>query len=160
MVRYIWKIFLIITSGLTTVEALEPGDRVPDFVMPASNGAPQRLSEQIGQPVMLVWLHDCDRCEEDLISWQYLAESWSVEGLEAWFIWDGQKGEMAPKSRLPVLTYEASNQQAWIFDPAPAVMLISPEGVLDYLFIDNVDERKAEIGNTLKLWLKNKNWYQ
>lgn len=160
MVRYIWKILLIITSTLTTVEALEPGDKVPDFVMTSTNGAPQRLSEQIGRPLMLIWLSECDRCQEDLIDWQYLAESWAVEGLEAWVIWRKQENHVAPWSRLPVLEYQTSNRQAWWFEPSPAVMFISPDGILDYLFIDNVDERKVEVANELKQWLENKNWFQ
>lgn len=159
MVRYIWKILLIITSTLTTVEALEPGDNVPDFVMPSTNGAPQRLSEQVGKPVMLIWLDECDRCEEELIDWQYLAESWAVEGLETWVILQKHEKYSAPWSRLPVLEYQASNQDAWWFEPAPSVMFISPDGKLDYLFISKVEERKLEIANKLKVWLKNKEWF-
>ena len=160
MVRYIWQVLLVIACNLPSVQALEPGDKVPDFVMPSTNGAPQRLSEQVGQPVMLIWLGECNRCQEALIDWQYLAESWAVEGLETWFVWRKQENFAAPWSRLPVLEYQASNQQAWWFEPAPAVMFISPEGMLDYLFIDKVDERKVEIANKLKLWLENKNWFQ
>jgi hypothetical protein len=160
MVRYIWKVLLIITCTLTTAEALEPGDKVPDFVMPSSNGAPQRLSEQIGKPVMLIWLDECDQCEETLIDWQYLAESWEVEGLETWVVLRKHKKHVAPRSRLIVMEYEASNQEAWWFEPSPAVMFISPDGVLDYLFIDQVEDRKLEIANKLKLWLKNKEWFQ
>ena len=63
----IYKIFLMIVCIFPFAEALEVGDHVPDFVMPSSNGAPQRLSEQIGKPVMLVWLDACDQCEETLI---------------------------------------------------------------------------------------------
>ena len=160
MVYFIGKVFLILICFLSVAEALEPRDTVPDFVMPSSNGAPQRLSEQIGSPVMLIWLDDCDHCEEVLIDWQYLAESWAVEGLETFFMWRKKSDYIAPRSRVTVLEYHASNQEAWWFEPAPAVMLISPEGVLDYLFIDNVNDRKLEIANELKLWLSNKNWFQ
>jgi hypothetical protein len=160
MVRYIWQILLVIVCNLPLVHALEPGDKVPDFVMPSTNGAPQRLSEQVGQPVMLIWLGECNRCEETLIDWQYLAESWAVEGLKTWVIWRKHENHVAPWSRLPVLEYQASNKQAWWFEPSPAVMFISPDGLLDYLFIDKVNERKVEVANKLKLWLENKNWFQ
>ncbi len=160
MVHYIWQIFLALACTFSVAEALEPGDSVPDFVMPSTNGAPQRLSEQIGQPVMLVWLNECNRCEEELIDWQYLAESWAVEGLRTWFLWRKQEGYVAPWSRLPVLEYQASNQSAWWFEPSPAVMLISPTGVLDYLFIDKVNDRKIEVARKLKLWLNNKEWFK
>lgn len=160
MVNHLWQILLILFSSATAVQALEPGDHVPDFVMASANGAPQRLSEQIGRPVMLVWLNDCNACAEALIDWQYLAESWAVEGLITWFMWRKQEGYQVPWSRLPILEYHGSNPQAWWFEPSPAVMLISPNGVLDYLFIDNLDARKAEVASELKLWLQNKEWFQ
>jgi peroxiredoxin len=160
MVNNFWQILLILFCTTSLAYALEPGDKVPDFVMPSTNGAPQRLSEQVGSPVMLVWLDHCDACAEDLITWQYLAESWAVEGLETWFMWRKQDGFSAPWSRLPVLQYEASNQQAWWFEPSPAVMLIDPNGRLDYLFIDAVNSRKTEVAGKLKSWLKTKEWFQ
>lgn len=160
MVNYLWQIFLILACSLPLAEALEPGDKVPDFVMPSTNGAPQRLSEQLGSPVMLVWLNDCNACAEELIDWQYLAESWAVEGLTTWFLWRRQEGYKAPWSRLPVLEYQAQNAQAWWFEPSPAVMFITPDGVLDYLFIDKVNMRKVEVANELKYWLQNKEWFQ
>jgi hypothetical protein len=160
MAHHIWTIFLIVVCIIPFAKALEPGDKVPDFVMPSSNGAPERLSEKIGKPVMLIWLDDCDPCEEALINWQYLAESWALEGLEAWFIWHKKSDYPTPRSRLPVLEYETSNRDAWWFESAPAVMLISPEGVLDYLFIDNVDVQRLEVTNKLKHWLNDKKWLQ
>ena len=160
MVNKFWQILLILFCTTSVAIALEPGDKVPDFVMPSTNGAPQRLSEQVGSPVMLVWLNNCNACAEELIDWQYLAESWAVEGLETWFLWRQQEGFKAPWSRLPVLKYEASNQQAWWFEPSPAVMFITPDGVLDYLFIDKVNSRKTEVASELKSWLQNKEWFQ
>jgi hypothetical protein len=160
MVHYIWKIFLIIVCIIPVAKALEPGEKVPNFVMPGSNSSPERLSEKIGKPLMLIWLDDCDQCEEALIDWQYLAESWALEGLETLFIWRKKSDYSAPRSRLPVLEYEASNLDAWWFEPAPAVMLISPEGILDYLFIDNIDDRKLEVSNKLKHWLYDEKWFQ
>ncbi|MBQ0729463.1 MAG: redoxin domain-containing protein [Oleispira antarctica] len=156
----IYKIFLMIVCIFPFAEALEVGDHVPDFVMPSSNGAPQRLSEQIGKPVMLVWLDACDQCEETLIDLQYLAESLAVEGLQTWFLWRKQTDYTAPWSRLPVLEYQASNSEAWWFKSAPAVMFVSPDGVLDYLVTDSVNDRKLEVSNELKLWLNNKEWFQ
>lgn len=160
MVTQFWQILLITVGLISIAEALEPGDFVPDFVMPATNGAPQRLSEQIGSPILLVWLNDCDACEEEQIAWQYLAESMASEGLVSWFVWREQEGDRPPRFRLPVLKYEASNDQAWWFEPSPSVMFINPAGQLDYLYIDDVDARRTEIANELKQWLHNKNWFQ
>lgn len=160
MLRYIWNMLLIITFTLGTAEALKPGDKVADFSLPSLNGAPQRLSEQIGRPVMLIWLNECDACEEALEDWQYLAESWASEGLEAWVVFRKQETPINLDSRLPLLEYQLSNDQAWWFEPSPAVMFISPAGVLDYLYSDRIDERKVEIAIELKQWLENKNWFQ
>lgn len=134
---------------------LKAGDKVPDFTMMSSNGAPQRLSEQIGHPVMLIWIDDCNECSETLIDWQYLAESWAVEGLKTWVIWEKEDGDKTPWSRLPVLVYDSNNPYAWWFDSSPAVMLISPDGYLDYVFIDDVKTSRKRVSEQLKVWLKN-----
>ncbi len=160
MVNKIWQIFLITVCFISMTQALEPGDVVPDFAMPATTGAPQRLSEQIGHPVMLVWLNNCNGCREELADWQLLADSWAAEGLQTWVMWRKQKGEQAPQTSLPVLIYEASNDQAWWFEPSPAIMFIAPSGTLDYLYINNVDVRKAEIASELEQWLHNKKWFK
>tara|TARA_B100000446_G_scaffold126955_1_gene118944 strand:+ start:1364 stop:1858 length:495 start_codon:yes stop_codon:yes gene_type:complete len=160
MVFRIWPLLLIIFTTFSSVQAIEPGDLVPDFVMPSENGAPQRLSEQIGKPVMLIWLDDCDECSERLIDWIYLAESRALDNLVAWFIWQSDDDYKAPWSRLPVLRYNANNKQAWLFQPNPAVMLISPNGVLDHLFIDEIDEQRDEVAGVLENWLQHKQWLQ
>lgn len=156
----VWPLFLILFCAYSHVQALEPGDLVPDFVMLSENGSPQRLSEQVGKPVMLIWLDDCDGCAERLIEWQYLAESMAVDELVTWFIWQPKENYKAPWARLPVLTYDIQNKDAWLFAPTPSVMLISPNGVLDHLFLYRLDERKVDVENVLKKWLKNKQWLQ
>jgi hypothetical protein len=160
MVFRIWPLFLIVFCTFSNVQALEPGDSVPDFVMLSENGAPQRLSEQAGKPVMLIWLDDCDACAERLIEWQYLSESRAVDDLVTWFIWQSKEGYKAPWARLPVLRYSPDNKDAWLFKPSPAVMLISPDGKLDHLFLYRLDERRAEVSGVLNDWLKNKQWLQ
>lgn len=155
-------IFLFSVISVKTLAAtdeqlviLKTGDKVPDFTMMSSNGAPQRLSEQIGHPVMLIWIDDCNECSETLIDWQYLAESWAVEGLKTWVIWEKEDGDKTPWSRLPVLVYDSNNPYAWWFDSSPAVMLISPDGYLDHVFIDEVKSSRKKVSEQLKVWLKN-----
>ena len=147
-------------STVIPAHGIEVGSRVSDFVMPATKGSPQRLSEQVGHPVMLIWLNDCDGCEEELIDWQYLAEIMADEGLIAWFLWRKEASNKAPWSRLPVLEYN-NNKQAWWFESNSnlAVMLINPEGVLDHLFIDDINAQKSEITHILKKWLHNRPWF-
>lgn len=129
--------------------------------MPAIKVSPQRLSEQVGQPVMLIWLGDCDACEEELISWQYFAETMAAEGLVTWFIWRKNSSNQAPWSRLPVLEYNNNNKQAWWLksDASHAVMLINPDGVLDHLFTTDIQNQQSEITNILRKWLLNRPWF-
>lgn len=160
MVFRIWALFLIMFSASSNTQALELGDSIPDFVMASENGAPKRLSEHVGKPVMLIWLDDCDGCAERLIQWQYLAESRAVDGLVTWVIWQPEEGYQAPWSRLPILRYESTNKESWLFRPNPAVMLISPNGTLDHIFLQDLDERRSEIAGVLNDWLQKKQWLQ
>lgn len=160
MIFRIPLLLLIAICIFPSAQALEPGDSVLDFVMLSENGSPQRLSEQIGKPVMLIWLDDCDACAERLIEWQYLAESRAVDDLITWFVWQPKENFKAPWARLPILRYRADNKEAWLFNPTPAVMLISPDGILDHLFLARLDERRTEVASVLNDWLKNKQWLQ
>lgn len=139
-------------------KTLNVGDPIPDFVMPATKGGPQRLSEYIGQPVMLIWLNDCDDCSEDLIDWQYFAESRAGDGLKTMFIWQKQKGYKAPWSRLPTLVYENTNKAAWWFESGPAVMFINPNGILDFIATEDIYSGKTQILDELQVWLKERQW--
>lgn len=152
------KLCVVWVLSTSSLYALEVGDRVPDFAMPAVKGAPQRLSEYIGQPVMLVWLNDCDNCSEDLIDWQYFAESRADDGLKTFFVWNAEKGNTAPWSRLPILEYNKNNKNAWWYGSEPVVMFINPDGILDFIYQDNVEARKSEILDELKSWLNNRQW--
>lgn len=133
---------------------INPGDKVPDFTMMSSNGAPQRLSEQIGHPIMLIWMADCDGCSEALVDWQYLAESSAIDGLKTWVVWKKKKGYKAPWSRLPVLIYDSSNPFSWWFRSSPAVMLINSEGYLDHVFTGNVKPSVSSVSKKFKVWMK------
>lgn len=154
MPHRVWRLLIIALMSIANVQALEIGEKVPDFVMPSANGAPQRLSEQIGSPMMLIWLEDCNACSEDLVEWQYLADSWEIEGLKTWVIWPKEKGSKAPWSRLPVLVYEDSNAVAWWFEDSPAVMLVDSDGRLEYVFYDNFFSNRADVKAHLNKWLK------
>ena len=164
MVSHRWQIFLVFLLWFPQVQALAPGDRVPDFIMPSTAGQAYKLSEHLGQPMMLVWLGGCNDCDERIVQWQYVAESLTLEGLRSWFVWyprDGQeKTSFVPESRLPVLKYEAENRAAWWLDTEFAIMLISPAGVLDYLFLDDIENRQSEIAQVLKSWLTEKRWFE
>lgn len=157
---FVGVLLSVFLSVSTSVQALELGEQVKDFVMP-TKGAPHRLSEQIGKPVMLIWLADCDACEEELISWQYFAETMAAEGLVTWFIWRNNSSNQPPWSRLPVLEYNNNNEQAWWVpsDSPYALMLINPNGDLDYLFTTDIQAEQSEISNTVRKWLFDRPWF-
>lgn len=158
MVSSIRQIFLTLLVACSSAHSIQVGDKVPDFVLPASDGWAQRLSEQVGHPVMLIWLDQCDGCEERLIDWQYLAESHAEKGLVTWFIFKPDGDEQSTNSRIPLLEYHSSNAEGWWFDPAPSVMFISPDGKLDQLYLKDIDGRRAEIAGALKNWLDKRSW--
>ena len=151
-------LFLTLFFTVPISWGLKPGDSVPNFVMSSDNAWPQRLSEQVGQPVMLIWLDGCTECNEWLIDWQDMAESLQEEGLVSWIVYQPKPEQPKIFSRLPLLRYEASNPEAWWFGQAPAIMLISPDGVLDYLFMRDMSRRKDEINSTMRQWLEDKPW--
>ena len=79
---YLTRLVLLICFSLQlqASESLKPGDMVPDFTLPATNGFGQRLEEARGSYLMLIWLGDCNECSERLVRYQLLAESLEIEG--------------------------------------------------------------------------------
>ena len=141
-------------AELKSTETLAPGQRVDDFSMPSAIGGwGQRLSEQRGKPVMLVWLDRCNQCEEELVRYQLLAESYALDHLVAWFIWVPRKNDQPPKMRLPVLLNDRKWSQSWGFNPRPAIMLINNDGVLDYLMLGDLSAHYDETEKTLAQWM-------
>ncbi|WP_430462585.1 hypothetical protein ACQUQU_07310 [Thalassolituus sp. LLYu03] len=143
---------------MTQVQAqsanLLPGQVVEDFTLPSAVGSwGQRLAEQKGRPVMLIWTNRCNRCEESLAHYQLLAESHAIDGLVSWVIWTPYKEDVPPRMRLPVLENNGRWQTAWQFEPRPAVMLISADGVLDYLFTGNLQRRFSDVEQVMASWV-------
>jgi len=154
------SLFLIALLSSASAMALKPGDPIPDFAMPADKGWPKRISEQLGEPVLLVWLAGCDGCDKDLAMWQDEIHSAVPEGLTSWFLYRPEEGDKTANAKWPMLKYSADNQQAWWFKETPAVMLVSPDGIVDHLFIKDVEYRKKEIAAEVASWLDAKAWLQ
>lgn len=135
-------------------QRLAPGQQVDDFSMPSAIGGwGHRLLEQRGKPVMLVWLDRCNLCEEELVRYQLLAESYALDNLSAWFIWAPYKNDKPPVMRLPVLLNDRRWLQSWGFDPRPAIMLINKDGVLDHLILGDLSAHYNETEQTLTQWM-------
>ncbi|UXD87426.1 peroxiredoxin family protein [Thalassolituus hydrocarboniclasticus] len=146
--------FSVQAEEVRNIETLAPGQLVDDFSMPSAIGGwGQRLAEQRGKPVMLVWLDRCNQCQEELVRYQLLAESYALDQLVAWFIWAPHKNDVPPKMRLPVLLNDQYWTQSWGFNPRPAVMLINNDGVLDHLILGDLTGHYAETEQTLARWM-------
>lgn len=149
--------FLVLTLAVclpVSAANLLPGQAVGDFSLPAANGGwGQRLAEQHGKPVMLIWTDRCNRCEEELARYQLLAESYAIDGLVSWIIWAPDGDDQPPKMRLPVLRNSGYWQTGWQFEPRPAVMLINADGVLDQLFTGDLQRRYSDVEKALPLWI-------
>ncbi|MDO6749943.1 hypothetical protein, partial [Gilvimarinus sp. 1_MG-2023] len=70
-------------------------------------------------------------------------------------IWDANDRFVkdAPRTRLPLLAYDQSLTRAWQINPLPAVMLVSPDGTLDYLYAGNLFRNMEFTRRALSHWL-------
>ena len=144
----------LLLASLAQADSLKPGDKVPDFTLPANKGLAQSLHEATGSPVMLIWLGECYDCPESIVRYQILAESQKIEGLKGWFVWSSENPDnKPPKMRLPMLMFSPELNNAWLFEERPAVMLISPDGHLDHLILGDLAENYQEVETTLMRWL-------
>ena len=125
---YLARFVLLIGLALQlqASESLKPGDMVPDFTLPATNGFGQRLEEARGSYLMLIWLGDCDECSERLVRYQLLAESLEIEGLKGWFVWTPKGKRQPPNMRIPVLKYQPKWRQGWMFEERPVTFQSRP----------------------------------
>lgn len=107
---------------------------LPDFTMAsATDSYAQRLSEQIGNPVMLLILARCDRCEDKLLDFQYLANSYLADDLVTWVVWTPYKKNQPPKLHIPVLNSSLTSTTNWqVRSKTNALLLINREGGLDH----------------------------
>jgi len=134
---------------------LEEGQQVEDFSWPsAHSGEPgQRLLEQRGNPLLLIWTGRCDRCEEQLMQYQALAESHKADGLQAWVIWTPVKEDLPPLLHIPVLTADSYWQTGWQYESRPVVMMIGPQGRLDHLIRGDLKNNYSATKEKLAVWL-------
>lgn len=154
IVRFL-VLILIVYSAQTSANSLKPGDMVPDFTMRSVSGFGQSLAQARGFPVMLVWVGDCNACDEEIINYQILAESMAIDSLKGWFIWEPNGNNEPPNMRIPVLKYDVQSPLAWRFETRPAVMLISPEGRLDHLITGNLEDIYKEVEFIILRWISN-----
>merc|ERR1711879_521468 len=130
--RFLLLILGMFLSLTVRSETIALGQQLEDFCLPSINGFAKNLTEQRGMPVMLIWVDDCDRCDNALKEYEKLAQRYRNKGLISWVIW------------LP---------NAWQIQPQPAVMLVDRNGTLDYIFVGNLRKNLEFTNHALAYWL-------
>jgi hypothetical protein len=154
-------LLILIVLGFSQASAADQalkiaiGDKLEELRLPAAKGYGFSLKEQLGKPVMLIWVGDCDTCSSAVKDYSEVASRYEKDNLVTRVIWDadGKSYSSAPSLDLPVLVYDDSLPSTWKVDPVPAVMLISPDGVLDYAFIGNLNRNLEFTNRALAAWL-------
>ena len=170
--RY-WYLFLVFASfgiaaseNLNIVQIEQP---LPELSLPSSNGGVVNLSELTGKSLVVLWLQDCGRCVDEVESWNKLFSPFVTnETLFFPIVWQnensllpdiGSIGSNDQKNyKTEVLTYSPENHQAWWLDSAPAVMFISPDGVIEDMYLNSIELRKDEIADALGRMLSEQSW--
>jgi len=171
--RY-WHLFLTFIFVSFGIEANENSDVVqielplPELSLPSSDGGVVNLSELKGKSLVVLWLQDCGRCVKEVESWNELFSPFVTDETlflpivwenENWLLPDlsGNDGKSNYKEIL-VLNYSPENRQAWWLDSAPAVMFISPDGVVEDMYLNSIELRKDEIADALGRMLSEQSW--
>lgn len=161
------RILLLILTvlGLAQVNAAESdntalvvGAKPGELRLPAARGYGFSLHEQLGKPVMLIWVGDCNIvCRDAMPKYDALVRRVSIEypSLVVRVVRDAD-GDRYPRDTLSGLTElmnDSHLQGAWKVNPVPAVMLISPEGVLDRVLVGNLNRNLEFTDRALASWL-------
>ena len=160
------RILLLILTvlGLSQANAAEPeevtlkvGDSLGDLRLPTARGYGFSLREQLGYPVMLIWTGDCNIvCRDALPAYEAMAKRYSKDyPLVVRVVRDADSGSY-PKTALSGMAELINDSQlpgALKINPVPAVMLISPEGVIDYMLVGNLNRNLEFTDRALASWL-------
>lgn len=135
--------------------ALSLGKPVADFSLPsASVNYGQRLSEQIGNPVMLLVLDRCSDCGGALRDMMEIATQYQEAGLVTWVIWTARAKDLPPKLPVPVLTApQGWAEQLLGGNAAPAILLINTEGDLESLLLGSMSQLEKNSQQQLSTWM-------
>ncbi|MCY0965618.1 hypothetical protein [Parathalassolituus penaei] len=161
------RILLLILTvlGLSQANAAESdntallvGDKPGDLRLPAARGYGFSLREQLGKPVLLIWVGDCNIvCRDAVPKYEALAKRYSKDypSLTVRVVRDAD-GDSYPRDTLSGMSELINDSHlpgAWKVSPVPAVMLISPEGVLDRILVGNLNRNLEFTDRALASWL-------
>lgn len=139
----------------TYLNADEAATKIPDFTMGAANtDYAQRLSEQLGKPVMLLVLARCNGCEKKLLNFQYLATSYAAEDLVTWVIWTPYKNYHPPLLHIPVLNSSLTSSSAWnTQSKTNSLLLINRHGELEHRLSGSLKTITTQAEGLLDQWM-------
>lgn len=170
MVSFIWRVFLISAFAQLACAQSEnillPGQQVPSLSLPNMQGEVISLNEKRGKVQLLMWFKECGDCVDEVQAWQQTLQVYLSQNVEFMpIVW-----AQTPLNEL-VETYKNSDIKttavyfykpefvaAWWFEPSPALMVVSPDGQIEDLFLHDVEMRKDEISQSLGTWLSEQNW--
>jgi peroxiredoxin len=126
------------------------GRPAPDFALPAVAGSNVRLSEYLGQPVILAfWGSQCSVCVKQLATLDHLYSTYRSAGLVVFGVsvddnlQHAQQYALARGTSYPLLLDAPKNvSRAFLIDRLPTTVLIDRSGVVRYIHSDDgADER-------------------
>lgn len=138
------RVVLLTLAGLSVASALPQqliGMAAPDFVLPAVEGDNVRLSEYVGQPVILsFWDSHCSVCEAQLARLDQYYDIYRSSGLVVLGVSvddDLARAERYARARhahFPMLLDRAKAvARSFQIDRLPTVVLIDRSGIVRYL---------------------------
>jgi peroxiredoxin len=117
------------------------GAEAPDFTLPALRGGNQRLSERLGEVVLLnFWQSDCNACRKQVTKLDDLAASYARDGLVVLGInLDGSKRRTIASVQALNVSYPIlldnlrSVSRSYQVDKMPVTVLIDRQGTVRYV---------------------------
>jgi len=117
------------------------GVDAPDFTLPALRGGNERLSERLGEVVLLnFWTSPCNVCRQQLVKLDDLAAQYASDGLVVFGInLDGNKRRTSEAIRTlnvsyPILLDNLKNvSRSYQVEKMPVTVLIDRQGMVRYV---------------------------
>ena len=168
---YVLLAFLFVSFGAKASEnsdVIQIEQPLPELSLPSTDGGVINLAELKGKSLVVLWLQDCGRCSDEVANWNKLFSPFVTnETLFLPIVWQNENlllpnldssDEKENYNDILVLNYSPENQQAWWLDSAPAVMFVSPDGVIEDIYLNSIELRKEEIADALGRMLSEQSW--
>lgn len=139
--RLLLAALLLLASGMVSAESPILGASAPDFTLPSLRGGNQRLSDRLGEVVLLTfWTSPCNPCRQQLARLDDLAAQFASDGLVIFGInLDGDERRTAQAIRTlnvsyPILLDDLKNvSRSYQVEKMPVTVLIDRQGMVRYV---------------------------